>query len=734
MKTNGMNDILSNAVLILNCMEGGIYATNDEGIIIYSNQTAARILGYTAEEMFGQLAHDLFRHSRSDGTHIAKEECENHHLLTTGETVDVLDDVFWRKDGTSVPVEFASTTIRNGVEVVGIVVTFKDISKRKGVESRLLDQNEILEMIATGEPLVKILCFLAEMVEHQTETFCSILLMDRDTDVLRFAVGPSLPEEYIVFQSAVRINPEASSCSRAAYWKKPIRVDDIETDALWFEHRNIPFSHGLTACWSVPVLSAEHAVLGTLTIYFPAKREPQNEDLALLESYAYLAGIAIQRDNAEREIHYLAYHDSLTGLPNRRYFLTHAERAIQRTRSTPGSIAVVLIDMDRFKSINDSLGHTFGDQVLKAVAERLKSSIAPSHCVARMGGDEFLILMDQVASMESILQQASGFIDGLNQPLVVDGREFRLTASAGIALYPQDGVDLDTLIRHADRAMYYAKEMGGSGFRRFQDMKKDKFRTNFLLETGLQQALEKQQFYLDFQPKVSLSSGRVTGAEALVRWKHPQLGVISPGDFIPIAEETGLIRQLDHWVLETACKQVKDWRQRGLALVPVAVNLSTIQFQQPDLVTSIQHVLDSEQLDASWLEIEITETTLMKNEEEAMKKLKLLRQMGIRVSIDDFGVGYSCLALLQHLEVDSLKIDQAFVRNMDPKNVAIISTIIQLGHNLSLNVVAEGVETAEQMDFIRKNGCDEMQGFLFSRPVSPAQFEQLLSQSTPRVG
>lgn len=731
MANNDLNDILANATLVLNSIAEGIYATNDLGIIIYSNPTAARILGYTVEELLGQSAHDLFRHSRSDGSHLSREECDHHHLLTTGKTLDVLDDVFWNKDGTPIPVEFTSTSIQQQGQIIGIVVAFKDITKRKMMESRLLHQNEILEMIAAGEPLQRILQFLVEMVEQQTQGFCSILLMDKESDVLRFTVGPQLPPEYIVSLNEVPLEPEACACSRAAYWKKPVFVSDLQTDKLWQSQRRLPFSQALTACWSVPILSTDQTVLGTAVIYFPKSKPPIPEELPLLEVYAHLAGIAMQRENAEQDIHYLAYHDSLTGLCNRRFFLSHAQGAIERAKSTATSVGVMLLDLDRFKSINDTLGHNFGDLVLKQVAKRLGERLSPTQTLARMGGDEFLILLDGIPSSDRLSEEARELMRGFDAPLLVDGREFHITASAGIAHFPQDGEDLDTLIRQADRAMYYAKKMGGNGFQLYLGMKDDQFTKNSVLEMDLQQALHEGRFYIDFQPKVHLKRGEVTGAEALIRWNHPDLGVISPGEFIPIAEETGLIRQLDDWVLNTVCQQITRWQARGFAPVPVAVNLSAMQFQQPDLVTSIQNLLAVHNVDASWLEIEITETTLMRNNEEAMKKLKQLRQMGVCVSIDDFGVGYSCLALLQHLSVDALKVDQAFIRDMSPKNAAILSTIIQLGHNLNLKVVAEGVETMEQQDFIAENGCDEMQGFLFSRPVSPNQFEQFLLQVAP---
>ncbi|MCF8563157.1 EAL domain-containing protein [Alicyclobacillus tolerans] len=684
MTKHGLDEILSNATLVLNSIEEGIYATDEAGVIIYSNPTAARILGYSVEEMLGQPAHDLFRHSRSDGSHLARHECEHHRLLVSGGLVDVLDDVFWKKDGTSIPVEFTSTAIHKSGKVAGIVVAFKDITRRKKVESRLLHQNQILEMIAAGKPLAEILGFLAEIIEHQTDAECSIVLAETGNTLLDTGIAPLI---------------ETCVPSR-------------------------------TPSSSVPILSTEHSVLGTLTVNFPERKQLGAEDLSLLESYAHLAGIAIQRDRAEREIHHLAYHDSLTGLYNRRWFMVQAEQAISEAKKNSGSIAVMLIDLDRFKWINDSLGHNFGDLVLKVVAERLKSVMMPSQFAARMGGDEFLILIDRVPSVTGVLEPANALIEVLNQPIVVDDRTFRLTASTGIAFYPQDGADLDTLIRQADRAMYHAKEMGGNGLRLYQALNHDQYSTHGLLETQLQQALDEGQLYLEFQPKMNVDSGRMTGAEALVRWQHPELGVVSPGDFIAIAEETGLIRPLDSWVLQTVCRQMKDWKQRGVALVPIAVNLSTAQFQQPDLVPCIQRLLDAEELDSYWLEIEITETTLMRSEQKAMEKLKLLRDMGIRVSIDDFGVGYSCLGLLQHLMVDSLKIDKAFVKDIDPQKAAIVSTIVQLGHSLQLKVVAEGVETVEQRQFIHEQGCDEMQGFLLSRPLSASAFEQFVLQST----
>lgn len=729
MKKSGIEDLLPNTTLVLNSIEEGIYVTDDEGIIIYANPTAGRILGYDVDELFGQVAHDLLRHSRKDGSHLAREECNHHHLLTSGESVDVLDDVFWKKDGTSVPVEYTSTTIHQHGRLLGIVVAFKDITRRKLVESRLLNQNKVLEMIATGESLMNILQFLAVAVEQHTKGVCSIQLMDRDSSLLRFAVGPSLSEESIEVLREVPLHPDACPCSLAAYSRKPVRVPDLLTHPEWSVRRSAEFPLVSTGCYCTPILSVEQAVLGTFAIYFPEGDGLRDEDVSVLESYARLAGIAIGRERAEHYIEYLAFHDSLTGLCNRRYFIARAQSALEQARPHGEPLAVMLYDLDGFKSINDSLGHNLGDLVLKAVAERLQTRLAPSHTLARMGGDEFLILFENAPSQTRLVEEAQRLLQGLEEVLEVDGREFRLTGSAGVAVFPEDGEDLDTLIRHADRAMYYAKDMGGNGVRLYGHMKTNQFSRRFMFESELRQALAAEQFYMEFQPKVSLDSGRVTGAEALIRWNHPQFGVVSPADFIPVAEETGLIHQLDDFVLKTACKQVQAWRERGLIPVPVAVNLSAVRFQETDLVASIRSLLDSEGVAATWLELEITETTLMKNKQEAMTKLRLLREMGIHVAIDDFGVGYSCLALLQHLVVDSLKVDQAFLRDMNEKNAAIVSTIIQLGHSLNLKVVAEGVETVEQRNFVHQAGCDELQGFLFGRPVSATEFEQYLTTS-----
>jgi len=714
------------ANLILNSVNEGIYGSDSEGRIIFCNPAAAVMLGYTVEEMIGQPAHDLIRHSRADGSRLSREECDHHFVLANHETRHVLDDVFWRKDGSPIPVEYTSTSIQEGEKSLGVVVAFKDITQRKRGESRLVGQNHVLQMIALGATLPRILEEIVSAVEQQSGALGSILLMDPTHGTLRFAAGAKLPRAYVEAIDRFPVGPNSCSCGTAAYRKQPVIVTDVEHDSLWREHRQLALAHGLRACWSVPILASDKEVLGTFAMYYCEAKQPLPEDVQLLESYAHLAGIAIQHQKSEQEIHYLAYHDPLTRLPNRAFFMSRIAEALQHTQKSAAPIAVLLIDMDRFKSINDSLGHSLGDLVLQAVGERLRACVSPDSTLARMGGDEFVILLTQNITEGHVTDLAKRITESFERPILVDGREFRLTTSVGISMSPQDGQDPDTLVKHADRAMYHAKDRGRSGFQVFTHLMNHKFSERLLLESDLQTALTEQQFHIDYQPRVHLQTDRMTSAEALIRWQHPQLGAVSPGDFIPIAEDAGLIGLIDNWVLQRVCIQIRSWQKLGLTPVPIAVNLSAMQFQQQDLVETIQRLLAEHQLEPKWMEIEITETTLMKNEEEAMKKISRLQEMGIRVSIDDFGVGYSSLGFLQHFAVDSLKIDQSFIRELHSGNTAIVSAIITLGHSLGLRVVAEGVETIAQRNFLRDRGCDEMQGFLSSRPVSAKRFAEFL--------
>jgi diguanylate cyclase (GGDEF)-like protein/PAS domain S-box-containing protein len=438
------------------------------------------------------------------------------------------------------------------------------------------------------------------------------------------------------------------------------------------------------------------------------------------------------RDHTEEAIRSLAYRDPLTGLPNRMLFNDRLSQAIERARRNQQPLAVIILDIDRFKLINDSLGLTRGDQVLRAVSQRLVAAVRRSDTVARLGADDFLLLLPGVDGAESTAKVAQKLLDTFVPSLEIDDQELHLGASLGITLYPHDGDDAETLIRNADTALYRAKEYSRGSYQFYtNDMNATAFE-RLVLETRLRKALERDELILHYQPQVRLDSGAVVAVEALVRWVHGDLGLIPPAEFIPLAEDTGLILELGRWVLRTACTQVRAWQDQGFSDLRLAVNLSGRQFEQDDLVRSIAEVIEEVAFDPADLELELTESSIMRRPEQAVLKLQALARLGIRLSIDDFGTGYSSLGHLKRFPIRTLKIDQSFIQDIttDPNDAAITQAIIALAESLQLKVIAEGVETTDQLNLLRRYHCDEMQGYLFARPLPPGELAELLRSGT----
>ena len=436
------------------------------------------------------------------------------------------------------------------------------------------------------------------------------------------------------------------------------------------------------------------------------------------------------RKRAEEQIEFHAYHDVLTGLPNRKLFTDRLTLSLTRSRRSGRSLAVMFIDLDHFKTINDTLGHTAGDELLLEMSRRLKHCIRDDDTVARLGGDEFTIILSELRQPEDAANVAQKVLDAVQQPLAIGGMPIEVTASIGIALYPNDGADPESLLRNADSAMYRAKESGRSNYQLCTEEMKSRAMERLSLESRLRKALHDDQLLLQYQPQISLVTGRVIGAEALVRWNDPERGLVPPSAFIPFAEESRLIVPLGEWVLRTACKQTKEWQLAGTGPARVAVNLSARQFQQHDLVDMVSRALKEVDLDPSALELEITETTAMQNGEVTVEVLRALRAIGVAISIDDFGTGYSSLNYLRRFPINAVKIDREFVRDIatDEGDAAIVSAVIGMARNLGLRVVAEGVETIEQYAFLQNRQCDEAQGFFFSHPMHAAAITSTLGE------
>jgi diguanylate cyclase (GGDEF)-like protein len=447
----------------------------------------------------------------------------------------------------------------------------------------------------------------------------------------------------------------------------------------------------------------------------------------LLRSMQY----SIERKRYQEQLEYQANYDALTGLPNRNLLHDRLRQSVYAQRFVR-SIGVVFLDIDHFKFVNDSLGHNTGDKLLQKVAERLLAAVRDGDTVARLGGDEFILILNDQTGQEVIYRAMQRIIGKVAEPIEIDGQELLVTASAGISLYPQDGPDVETLLKNADAAMYRAKEKGRNNFQFYTAEMNRQVNERLKLESSLRRALERNEFELYYQPRIHVGDGALVGCEALLRWQHPELGLTLPERFIGLAEETGLIVPIGEWVIRTASKQARAWQKNGMPEIAVSVNLSMRQFKQEGLAAAVDDALRSSGLDPKRLEMELTESLVMQDTEAAIRVLERLREIGVELSVDDFGTGHSSLSYLTRLPISALKIDQSFVqavRGTGKSDEGIVAqAIISLAHNLKLKVVGEGVETAAQFDFLKQHACDEVQGYHFGRPMPAAEFERFVSR------
>ncbi|NOJ42461.1 bifunctional diguanylate cyclase/phosphodiesterase [Bradyrhizobium australiense] len=574
-------------------------------------------------------------------------------------------------------------------------------------------------------------------------TLTSIVLAKPESDYLDVvaAAGPTALSARLARISASEAHPEGRGlCGQAIRSQRPCIINDYLADpnAEAFHHR--ARLDGTNSGAAFPLLVHGKAV-GVMSFMSLEKDTFTTEFAELLQRLVDNVSFALEnferadeRTRADERIEYLASHDSLTNLPNREMFSSMLRRAIDTAARYQRQFALLFIDLDRFKVINDSLGHDAGDMLLVEIGGRLRRALRSSDIVARLGGDEFVVILEETAERHEVERIAGELLSILSQPLQLSGHECQTTASIGIAMYPSDGADMQTLTKNADMAMYLAKEDGKNGFRFFTKEIKTQSIERLTLESALRRALERDQFSLHYQPKIDMESRQITGVEALLRWNHPELGTVSPGQFIPLAEETGSIVPIGRWVLKEACAQNMAWQRRGLRPVTMAVNLSPRQFADPHLLHDVDEALLASGMSPVLLQLEVTESMVMRNVSRAIKILDAIQSRGIRLAIDDFGTGYSSMSLMKQFPIDTIKIDRSFVRDLpvDSEDQAIAQAIISMGKALGMTVIAEGVETIEQEVFLRNHACDEMQGFLFSKPLPAKQMADLL-RAEPRL-
>jgi diguanylate cyclase (GGDEF)-like protein/PAS domain S-box-containing protein len=705
------------------------YVKDPRSRFVAVNRTVAAFNGFASPaEMVGKTDFDITTAERAHELFAAEQQ-----IMRSGQPLLDFEEPHTSTTGVKRWFSTSKVPLRNDTgEVIGLAGVTRDITARKQADSLREEQAHVLEMIAMNAPLEQILDRLVRLMESQLAgVIGSILLLDEDGSHLRHGAAPSLPEAYSKAIDGVAIGPGVGSCGTAAYRREAVIVADISTDPLWQDYRELAARYGLRSCWSAPVLSHQGAVLGTFAMYSAEVREPGADETRLTEMTTRIAAIAIERKRTADEISFLAHHDVLTGLPNRSLLKDRLTQAVLQTQRHNPWVAVVFIDLDDFKTVNDSLGHTAGDTLLKVVANRMVNCVKATDTVVRLGGDEFVILLvDQPESSDAISATLERIRAAISEPIPVEGQAFHITCSMGVATFPNDGADAETLLMNADSAMYKAKEAGRDSFQFYTAEMDTRVHERLALQEAMRNGIASREFHLLYQPQIDLQTGSVFAVEALVRWNHPRQGVISPAQFIPLAEETGLIVPLGDWVLREACRQNKAWQDAGLPPVSVSVNVSARQFHEKSWINRVTTALRESGMEARYLELELTESLLMRDVDQAIATMKELQALGVHFAIDDFGTGYSSLSALKNLPVARLKIDQSFVHNLahDENDRGIAAAVISLGQRLNMRVIAEGVETEEQLAFLRDNQCNEVQGYFFSQPIRSQAIGDLLER------
>ena len=601
--------------------------------------------------------------------------------------------------------------------VQGAIITIRDITDRKQAEVLLARQSLVLEMVARAEPVETVLEALVRMIEEQADRARAAIVRFGPSGGPAKVVAPALPDGWTIGAEL------ATSVAQAGWVTFDDRAGAVDAPAFG---------------WSSPVADGTTGRKLGAVLLFPAERRfPLARERQMVELAGSLASIAIERLQALEELAFRASHDPLTALPTRAVFQEHLRGMLAGRRSDDRVVAVFFIDLDRFKDVNDGIGHDRGDQVLRTIAHRLDSSLRAGDVVARFGGDEFVVLA-MVEGPEHARMVADRLLDEIAHPVAIGGHTVEVSASVGIAL-PSNGQDGDALVRDADVAMYRAKQRGRSRAEFFDDALRSGMMARIDLESGLRQALARDEFVLEYQPVVEIGTGHVKGIEALLRWRHPDGRLVPPAEFIPLAEETGLIVPMGQWVLEQSSLQAARWREMRPDDPPMvlAVNLSARQLAHPGLVSEVAAAIDAAGADASTMSLEITESVLLDDLDGTLRVLDSLRELGVKIVIDDFGTGYSSLRYLKRLPVDVLKIDREFVSGLghDSEDTAIVRAVIELAHALDLSVVAEGVEEPVQLHELERFGCDYAQGFLFAHPEPAEVIDGLLMRSLlPDVG
>ncbi|MBA2939841.1 EAL domain-containing protein [Paenibacillus sp. CGMCC 1.16610] len=703
-------------------------------IVLWVRDYTTRRLLYISEgskEVFGISQEDAFKYSsfihvvHPEDEHILEEKIfvGHHELLEYRIIHPCTKEIRWIQSQVRLEKDDSGQIkVLHGISI--------DVTDRKHSEEVVRAQNEVLNQIALGRPLLKILrCIEEQTTAKLPGRIASILLVDPQRNVFLEGASHMILQNYHKTILEKPLETLHDPISKAVTLKMPIIIPDINDDWEQSVFKQMAIKCDLNSCYVYPIISNEHRVVAVFTLYSQIYAAPKKYELELIEALTHLISLAIERNDFEEKIYRFAYFDTLTGLYNRSYFNEHVIQTLKEAEQSKQKFALLYIDVDKFKWINDSLGHNMADQLLVQIAERMKLIVTgEEQGLFRIGGDEFMLLARDVATVSDAIDIAEKLINYFKESFFLMDHELRIGLSIGISVYPDHGLTANELISHTDTAMYQAKSRGRNNAKVYHTSYDATFYENFLLHTQLHKALVDNQFILHYQPRIELENGLVQSAEALIRWNHPERGLIMPGDFIPLSEESGFILTLGEWVLKEACRQNKEWQDRGYPKMRIAVNVSAQQFQQQSFISKIKEVLSDTGLAPEYLEIEITESALMNHEEKNIKILHQLNQMGVYVSVDDFGTGYSSLNYLKRFEVKALKIDRSFIHDLnDIQDVAITRMIISLAQSLRLEVIGEGVENLDQHTFLLNNGCHYAQGFLYNKPLTTFEMENQIN-------
>ncbi|MDH2433213.1 EAL domain-containing protein [Pokkaliibacter sp. MBI-7] len=701
--------------------DNAIIITDGRWRTLYINDGFSQMFGYSSNQMLGAIPTSII------APYAEQEQVDAlHDQLAKGQPFHA-EELIYTRDGRRIWCSVTTNPVLDEQgQLLNTLSVLTDITQSKMHE---LLQNRVLSAMVREEPLETVMNTVCREVEHLApEVIASILRVDEQGRLHPLA-GPSLPAEYNKALEGVAIGEGVGSCGTAAFIGQPVIVTDIASHPYWTPYKHLALPHGLKACWSTPIRSSSGRILGTFAFYYRECRGPNPLHQRMVEVSTHLCALALEREEARAHIRQLAFYDSLTKLPNRSLLHARADQALTTAEHHGDSIAVLFIDLDRFKQVNDSLGHPAGDELLRVIAQRLTENLRHVDIVGRLSGDEFVMVLPRY-SAQALAEAVEQLKSRISQPFSIGSTTLIPSASIGISLFPNDGHDMESLIHRADMAMYQAKSMGRGHVSYFSHQLNEQAQQRMALENALRDALDNGGLQLHYQPQINLADGSLYGVEALARWQHPEFGSIPPTRFIPLAEECGLIGQLGHWAVQEACRQLAAWRRQGLQIPAVSVNLSPSDFHNLDLPQQIAHTLQHHQLQPQDLTLEITESVLMDTHPSTLTTLDAIHSQGVNLAMDDFGTGYSSLSYLRRLPIHELKLDRSFVSDLesDATARALSEAVMRIGESLRLIVVAEGIEEEGQQQILRQQGYQVGQGYLFSRPVPAAELQQWLQQ------